>query len=848
MTQKQSLYNMNTSWKFHDGDISVHNSISVHKQFIRADYTKAGNNSLALAQYDDSKWKDVTLPHDFVIERNVYDSTLASSTGSLKKGIAWYRKVFHIPREDMNGRLFLQFDGIFRNSEIWLNGCLVGRQTSGYRSMEFEVSDLVNYGSANCIAVKADANEPEGWWYEGGGIYRDVRLLKSSKIRVTGHEVFVRTDCLDLETRRANLTIIGEIDCGNLIGDTDSRMADEHAGDFNYTCKTENLELLISIDSPCGDTVFSQRLTLVGKQYHKIPFSLQASLAAIQLWDIEETNLYTIHIKVNSKNCEDFYSTTFGMRSIAYSAKSGFQLNGRTVKLKGVCGHDDFAGVGVALTQPLIEFKLQQLISMGINAYRCSHNPPDSKFLKLCDQWGILVMNETRLPGVSDENMGDFIHMIKRDRNHPSVICWSIANEEFGIQRTELQVQIFKKMVTIGKMHDATRPYLYASNNEFDLNTEYDAEKGLIMNPVGFNYFGQYKDDVIKRVHEKHPDWCLINTESAGTCFTRAFLTPKEDMDILSEAGGLRSIWDEKKYTNKITCYGSNRPVWGVTPEVSWKAQVDRIYCAGMFLWTGFDYRGEVFPFDYPAKISFYGIIDFCGFPKDWYYYMKANWTDKPVLHLLPHWNLDLTEGTPVNVWAFTNCSEVELLINGISQGRKQCQAYSHLEWAVTYEKGTIEAIGYLDGLEVIRDKKVTAGPPVKLVLETNKNVLQADGEDAVIIAAHLVDIDGHMVMTSDEVIEFTFEGPCEFLGTGNGDHFSDESDKEPIRSLFVGRCITIAKATRESGCAKIIGHWKDQQSIIEVESMTVDYMEVIPSITSIDSLKRVEDAADGGI
>ncbi|SHH52237.1 glycoside hydrolase family 2 TIM barrel-domain containing protein [Clostridium grantii] len=823
----REIYSMNPSWKFHDGDITHHNIDTVHKQFIHPEWLKSGNNGLAYASYNDSQWSSVNLPHDFVIERGVYDSTTLSCTGSLKKGICWYRKTFDIPSTDNGKRLFLQFDGIFRDCEVWLNGCLIGRHLGGYMGFEFEITEAVAYGMSNTVAIKVDANEYEGWWYEGGGIYRDVRLLKTSQLRIVDKEIFVKTQSLDLENKQASLLISGLINNGSL--DDDSFQLDIHI--FNSK----------------GKEVFHQLTNKNFKKYTSSDFTLEVILNEIDLWDLNSRNMYTVKISVKSTNGYDEYSTEFGIRKIKYSSEKGFELNDQTVKIKGVCGHDDFAGLGVALTKPIIEFKIKKLMEMGCNAYRCSHNPPNPIFLELCDKLGMLVFNETRMPGVDQDSMEDYINLIKRDRNHPCVISWSMGNEEMAIHRTEIGVQIFQKMMAIGKLYDDTRPYLYAINADYDNIIDYDRSKNFVLNPVGVNYFVHHDDDVFASMHKKYPDLCIVNTETTGICTSREYVLPYDDANLMAATTEKITVWTKPEFKNKVTCYGSCYPVWAMSPETSWKVHAERNYSAGLFLWTGFDYRGEVFPFDYPATISFFGLIDLCGFEKDWFYYMKSQWTDEDVLHLLPHWNMNLPEKSKVNVWTFTNCEEVELFVNGKSKGRKKCEKYGHVEWDVLYEKGTLEAVGFREGIEILRDKKITSKNPEKLILTGNRTFLLADNTDAIIVTAHLEDSEGNIVITSDESIEFEFTGPCEFIGTGNGNNLSSEHDKHPSRKLFAGKCIAIVKSTYTAGTINICGKWKNITSTLQLNSEETNYLPFVPSVSASEIATKEKTSADGG-
>jgi len=847
------LYDLNTDWRFHDGDILTHNQDAVHSQFIRPEWVKAGNHGLAQTTFDDGDWQVVSLPHDFVNERNVYDTSTPSCTGSQTKGIGWYKRTFDVAAEDAGKRFFLQFEGVYRDSEVWVNGCLAGRHLGGYMAFEYEITEYLKYGSANAIAVKADASEYEGWWYEGGGIYRDVHLLISEQVRVLDRDLHMKMAAVDVENKTADIRIEGFIDVGDLA---------VVMGHKNSQTDKRDYQKVITLKDPSGQEVYrvAEDFTIDPEEtYYIEAYEFDLSLNKVSLWDLDDCHLYEAKVAIVLEGqVIDSASTSFGIRTIAFSAERGFELNGQTVKLKGVCGHDDLAGVGVALTRPTIDYKIDQLMSMGCNAYRCSHNPPSPVFLELCDQKGMLVIDETRMPGMDEDNLEAYITMIKRDRHHPSVICWSMGNEEMGIHETELGVRIFTKMEKIGRQYDSSRPFLYAINADYDTIVAFDRDNGMVHNPVGLNYFVFHDDDVYDTMHKRWPDLCMLNTETTGICSSRAFMLPEDDTYLVTEQGARLTTWEMEAYKDKIMCYGCSHPKWGMSPEASWKVHADRPYSAGVFLWTGFDYRGEVFPFDYPATISSYGLIDLCGFPKDWYYYMRANWTNEDVLHLLPHWNLNIEEGTQVPVWAFTNLDQVELFINGKSQGKKTCEKYGHVEWDVTYQKGEIKAIGYRDGQPVLEDVKRTAGEPTSLVLVPQKTSLIADNVDAVIVQAHLEDADGNMVINTDDKMTFEFEGPCTFVGTGNGDNLGSEPDRQPERSLFAGRCIVIAKTTFEAGEITITAKYKSLSNSLKVASEQALEGSLLPVMARAGSKSlekeqiRVKDKtiadADGGI
>ena len=698
-------------------------------------FAKAGRAPGALsAGFDDSQWRRLDLPHDWAVElpfQNGEDKSLRDH-GYKPVGrafpsttIGWYRKSFDIPAADEGKRLALEFDGIFRESEAWLNGHLIGRNQSGYIGFRCDITDYVNYGGSNTLVVRVDASQVEGWFYEGAGIYRHVWLTKTSPVHIAPNGLFASTEHTGADARVFVKTKVE-----------------------NESDRPADVELIHEV-AGSADYRASDHLRLGPWQSQEI--SLELTIRKARLWTLEDPFMYQLESKllIDGRSA-DAVSTRFGVRTIRFDKDSGFYLNGKRVELKGVCLHQDHAGVGVAVPDRLNEWRMEQLKRYGVNAYRSSHNPPTPELLDACDRLGILVMDEQRLIGSSPEILSQLRRLIERDRNHPSVVMWSIGNEE-PEQTTPRGARIAKSMIGAIKQLDSTRPVTYASN-------AHNNDQGIqaVVDLRGFNY-KNISD--IDRYRREHPDQILFGSEEASTYSTRGVY-----------ANDPQRVW--------MSAYDVNRPKHGATAEDWWSFFHPRPWLAGGFVWTGFDYRGEPSPYSWPAISSQFGILDTCGFPKDIAFYYQAWWTDQPVLHLLPHWNWLGKEGQPIDVWVFSNLETIELFLNGNSMGRQTMRPDSHLEWKVPYRPGVLEARGF-KGDRVIKTARVeTTGAPAKLILTADRTTLAADGRDVSVIAVSAVDARGRWVPTADNPIELEIDGAARIIGVGNGDPGSHEPDK----------------------------------------------------------------------
>jgi beta-galactosidase len=703
---------------------------------------KAGNGAgAAAADFDDRGWRTLNLPHDWAVEIP-FDGRGSASHGYKAIGknfpeasVGWYRKTFSLSAADLGRRITLEFDGVFRDSQVWVNGFYLGREASGYTSFGYDLTDYLNYGGNNTIAVRVDASLEEGWFYEGAGIYRHVWLTKTAPLHVAKWGTFVTTEVKD---NSADVTV-------NVTVNNDGTNA------ASFTIDQDILDAAGQLIVNAGFKTLRLRAGETGN------YSSTLTVRDPKLWSLESPYLYKLVTSVRQGNTvvDDRYETPFGIRTLRWDANQGFFLNGRRVELKGTCDHQDHAGVGVAVPDELNIFRLQQLKKMGSNAIRTSHNAPTPELLDACDRLGMLVMDENREYGINPQQLDALKQLILRDRNHPSVILWSLGNEEWAIEGNEKGTRVTQTMQTFAQRLDPTRRFTVGISGGWGYGSS------VSIDVMGFNYYthGDGRDTGNDRYHAKFPDKPSVATEDASTFSTRG-------------------IYLEDRGHQHLTAYDTNKLDWNLTAEESWSHYAERPYVAGLFQWTGFDYRGEETPFYWPAISSQFGILDTCGFPKDNFYYYQAWWSDHPVLHLLPHWNWPGREGQEINVWAHSNCEEVELFLNGQSQGRQAMKKNSHLEWKVKYAPGTLLARGYNGGKEILTEKVETTGAPVAIQLTPHRATVKADGEDVAVITAQVNDAQGRMVPTAANPIVFEITGPGKIIGVGNGDPSSHEPDQ----------------------------------------------------------------------
>ncbi|MFZ0826187.1 MAG: beta-galactosidase GalA [Verrucomicrobiia bacterium] len=718
--------------------------------------THAGENvSFVQTNYNDSTWRLLNLPHDWVVELpfnagadtgHGFKPVGNSSFGANNFG--WYRRTFTLPASYAGQKLFLEFDGVYRNCLVWLNGHILGRNVSGYEGFYFDATQYANPGGTNVLVVRVDASRFEGWFYEGAGIYRHVWLTTENPVHVAEWGTYVATT--SLVGSNATITIQTEVTNQSGVvtasGNLTSTIFD--AGNNPVATVTS------AVSVPAGqDLVVTQTVSLTAN-----------------LWSLQTPYLYNLVTTVSNQNAvADIYNTPFGVRTVSIDATNGVFINGQHVWIQGMCNHQDMAGVGSALPDRLQYFRIERLKQMGVNAYRSSHNTPTAELLNACDQLGMLVLDENRRLGTNAEPLGELSRQIRRDRNHPSVFMWSLANEE-PLQGTTTGAAIIQVMQNLVHSLDSTRLCTAALNS-------WGAGFSSVLDVNGFNYQLGQQDTF----HTGNPAWPIIGTETSSQITDRGIYTN-------DTANGY--VWG----------YDLNPVSWGETAEAWWQYYSARPWSSGGFSWTGFDYRGEPTPYGWPCINSHFGTLDMCGFPKDNFYYYQANWTLKPVLHVFPHWNWT-TPGQPINVWAFGNCQAVELFTNGVSLGRQALNVQGHVEWDnVAYTAGTLQAIGYNNGVAVITNSVVTTGAPAAIALIPDRRTILADGKDVSVVTVAVLDAQGNLVPTAANEINFSISAGAAVLGVGNGDPSSHEADKASQRAVFNGLAQVIVQSINQPG------------------------------------------------
>lgn len=676
------------------------------------------------------EWKEVTLPHDFVVDLP-FSGEASHSHGYKTVGykypetsVGWYRKTFEVPAEDFGKHISLQFDGIFRDAKIWVNGFYLGSEPSGYATQIYDISEYLNYGGENVVAVRADATLEEGWFYEGGGIYRHVWLDKADPVHVAPFGIFAYSDMKE-PYDEAVVTVETTVD--------------------NKGVTPADYEIRTTLIAPDGSKIQMPATAEKNVQAKTDRKSVaKTTVKNPALWDIENTQLYTVVTEiVKDGKVVDTRETRTGFRDIRFDADNGFFLNGRNVKLKGVNMHQDHPGVGAAIPDALQAYRLRELKKYGVNAYRASHNPMTPAMIDACDSLGILVIDENRLTGINDEHIRLLTRMIERDRNHPSIILWSIGNEEWGTEWNDFGRRISESMREYSHRLDPTRPVTMATSSGPTVVVPVDV--------AGYNYILQ---NPIEQHRKDYPDRKAVGTEETTGSGARGVYYDDHANGFMKAIN--RSISGSDSIYNAI--------------ERGWKFYDERPWLGGLFYWTGFDYRGESNPMVWPATGSQFGVLDYCGFPKDEAYYLKSWWTDEPVLHIFPHWNLKGHENEPVSVWAYSNMDEVELFINGKSLGRKAMPKNGHLEWDAVYVPGKVKAVGYKNCKKVKETVIETTGGPARLALEADRNAIDADNRDVSVVTVKVLDKKGRFVPDANIDLSLSVDGPVRILGVGNGD------------------------------------------------------------------------------
>jgi beta-galactosidase len=735
----------------------------------QSDFAKTGDFKIAKPEFDHSSWRRLDLPHDWAVELPfVHDDRGEGDTQMRSHGykplgrrypetsIGWYRRSFDIPEADRGRRIWLEFDGVMRDALVLVNGCYVGRNPDGYAPFRYDLTNFLFYGGRNIIVVRVDASYGSGWFYEGAGIYRHVWLTKHDAVHLGKWDSVVRPT-LNGSTAALDLSTIIENE-----SERPARVA------VDWTITDAGGRVVARANGPAqtvapGEAMSSRATT---------------ALADPQFWSVEAPNLYVAVAKLIADGAiRDADRVTFGVRTARFDPDHGFSLNGKPVKIRGTCNHQDHAGVGAALPDALQRYRLEVLRQMGCNAVRTSHNAPTPEWVEACDRLGVMMMCETRQFSANPEALAQLDAMVKRFRNSPSIILWSIGNEEWVLQEGAMAGQgarIAATMVERCHALDPTRPVTVAANG----NNEQGVSEPVDV--VGFNYHPEWPESF----HKKFPKRPIVGSETSSAVSTRGEYATDAARNIMSSFDGVVS--------------------WGQTPEQWWKLWGSKEWAAGGFAWTGFDYRGEPTPYGWPSNSSQFGIVDLCGFPKDYYYYYKAWWGREPSLHLFPHWNWPGREGNEVAVWVYSNLDEVELLLNGRSLGTKRVPHLGHVAWQVPYQPGVIEAVGRRGGRMVLRERRETTGPGRRLRLTSDRSAIDADGRDAAIVKVDLLDSRGRPVPTANDKLAFRVSGAGRLIGVGNGNPNSLESDKAPKRALFNGLAQLIVQSTGSPGEIRI--------------------------------------------
>lgn len=734
MAGRQRL-SLDRGWLFHLGDVSGP-EIPDHDEAY--DDAKAGNAyGAAGAEYDDSSWRHLDLPHDWVVE-GPFDPKANMSQGYRRRGIAWYRRYLRVDAAERGRHVELQLDAVGTHATVWINGTVVHRNWSGYNANNIDITPFLRYGDQlNTIAVRVDAKAMEGWWYEGAGMYRHTWLVTRGALHVV-------TDGVHATPRQGQdgvWSVPVEVTLNN-----SGKLA-------------ANAVVEVTLYDPAGKAVARRtapvRVGVLATASAQLPLTIRNPA----LWSIENTNLYRVATRVlQDGKAQDEVSVSTGFRGIRFDAARGFFLNGVHVKLQGVCIHLDHAGVGVALPDAIWAYRLRRLKELGVNAIRFSHNAPPAEVLDLIDRMGFVVMDENRNFNPSPDYMKQLEWMVKRDRNHPSVILWSVLNEE-PLQASEVGYEMARRMVATIKSLDDTRPTTAAMNGGYlaDINAS------QVLDVTGSNYHTRDYDPY----HKAHPERPFTSSED-----TSGFMT--------------RGEYATDKDRNLIASYDEDAAPWGATHRDGWEAIAKRDWVAGGFIWTGFDYRGEPTPNTWPSVVSVFGIMDLNGFPKTAYFIHQVQWIkDRPLIYIAPHWNWRGSEGKEIRVMVMANVERVRLLLNGRSLGEQQVDPYRMNSFNVRYEAGKLEAVGYCGGKEVVRTAVETTGAAVALELLPDRARLAGDGRDAMPITVRALDAQGRAVPIADNLVTFSVGGAGRSIGHGNGDPNSHEDEKGPTRHLF---------------------------------------------------------------
>ena len=774
------------------------------------------DESVSAPDYDDSGWRKLNLPHDWAIEGDFSkDNPSGTGGGALPGGIGWYRKVFTVDKADLGKRLYIDFDGVYMNSTVYINGHKLGTRPYGYISFSYDLTPYINWDGKNVVAVRVDnAEQPNSRWYSGCGIYRNVWLTRVAPVHVAQWGTFVTAE--NVSENGALLKIHTKV---------------QYDADSTETTQVTLLSQLLDASGKVVGEAISD-VELQAGTSKDIPQEI--TVANPQLWNLKNPYLYKVKtvLSQNGQTVDTYYTNT-GIRTFSFDVEKGFILNGKQVKINGVCMHHDLGCLGAAINTRAIERQLEILKEMGCNGIRCSHNPPAPELLDLCDRMGFIVMDETfdmwrkrktahDYSRYFDEwHERDLTDLVVRDRNHPSIFMWSIGNEvleqwsdakadtlslaeanlilNFGhsedmlAKEGEMSVNslLTKKLADMVRALDPTRPITSGCNEP---NPNNHLFRSGALDIIGFNYHHEW----FAEVPENFPGKPFLVTESVSGLMTRGYYRMNSDSMYIWP-----KRWDIPFFDESFSCssYDNCHVPWGSTHEETWRLVKNSDFISGQYIWTGFDYIGEPTPYGWPARSSYFGIVDLAGFPKDVYYMYQSEWRpDKTVLHLFPHWNWK--PGQTIDLWAYyNNADEVELFINGKSQGvRSKGKDDLHVCWRVTFEPGTVKAVSRKDGKVVAEQEIHTAGEPAQVRLTPDRASIHANGRDLSFVTVEILDKDGNLCPNADNEVTFDVQGDGFIAGVDNGSPISMERFKANHRKAFYGKCLVVIQNNGKSG------------------------------------------------
>ena len=814
------------------------------RQDFTADWTfHLGDDSAASRpDYDDTAWRILHLPHDWAIEGEFSkDNPSGTGGGALPGGIGWYRKTFAADKADEGKRLYIDFDGVYMNSEVFINGHSLGVRPYGYVSFSYDLTPHIKWGGKNVVAVRVDnAEQPNSRWYSGCGIYRNVWVTKLNPVHIAQWGTFITAQDVSKNSARLNIRTKIQYDAAAQLQDSVKQ------ADGTYVVFDSEIVSL-------ADVVLQSRLmdaegNVVGEVASELqvipacPNEVEQEIVVKNpnLWSVNTPYIYKVNsilIDKTTGKVLDNYCTNTGIRTFRFDVQKGFILNGERLKINGVCMHHDLGCLGAAVNIRAIERQLEILQEMGCNGIRCSHNPPSPELLDLCDRMGFIVMDETfdmwrKRKTVHDYSRyfnewheRDLTDLILRDRNHPSVFIWSIGNEvleqwsdakadtltleqanlilNFGHDQSMLAKEgemsvnslLTKKLADMVKALDSTRP-VTAGCNEPNPNNHLFRSGALDL--IGFNYH----DDWFAGVPEKFPGKPFIVAESVSALMTRGYYRMPSDETVICP-----ERWDKPYFDDSFSCssYDNCHVPWGNSHEGTMRHVKNNDFISGQYVWTGFDYLGEPTPYGWPARSSYFGIVDLAGFPKDVYYLYQSEWhPEKKVLHLFPHWNW--APGQDIDMWAYyNNADEVELFVNGESQGvRTKGKDDFHVVWRVKYEPGVVKVVSRKDGKTVLEKEIHTAGEPAQIRLTADRNEIKSDGRDLSFVTVEVLDKDGNLCPNADNQIMFDVQGAGFIAGVDNGSPVSMEKFKADHRKAFYGKCLVVVQSDGKSGGIKL--------------------------------------------